>query len=378
MVRATIYGSILFWAGIFCPDSGYQQSLAAAAGQPQLLVLRNGSILQGEITRRGSYYHVAMLRGELQVPVGQVEICCRNLAEAYQCRRAARVGSTGDSHRQLAAWCLRHDMLEYAAIELRAAGAIDPAHPGLKILENQLAQATRRRSSQPRPPRPTADSVSSRPATAAKERDLPPAARRQFVRQIEPILISSCATSGCHGSDSARSLRLDRLAIVGAGHPGLTRKNLANLLAQVDSTSPDGNSLLAHATTEHGAERKRSKPLSVRQSQLLQSWIRLISAARQGAEGGTKRSRADAPMQDPKLTSVSHAAGERVGLVPQSRAAKPLRATPKIENPRPTKKLQRGARLTTFSPRDPFDAEIFNRRVGQEGSVVNPPSAGGH
>ena len=184
MVRSAIYGAVLFWVGIFCPASSRQPVWASEADLPRLLVLRNGSILQGEITRQGSYYRVASPRSEFQVPVGQVDICCRSLEEAYQKRRAAGTGSSADSHRQLAAWCLRHDMLDYAAVEVRAARAIDPDYPGLKVIENHIAQASERDPSPPRHPRPTSDPATSKAASPAQPRDLRQAVQDGAVRRV--------------------------------------------------------------------------------------------------------------------------------------------------------------------------------------------------
>jgi len=377
MARIAIYGVLLFGLGIFCPVSSKRVG-AVETGLPCLLVLRNGNILRGEITRRGSFYRVVMPQGELRVPVGHVELFCRSLEEAYRQRRAARIGSTADSHRQLAAWCLRNDMFDYAAMEAREARAIEPDCPGLKILEKQIAQATRN-AHRPRVQfHPDSDSIAGKLATPVSNRKLPRAARRQFVRQIEPILLHSCATSGCHGIDSAGSFHLDRLAIVGAGHPGLTRKNLASVLKQVDDGIACADSLLTRATTSHGAKDSRSQPLNTRQVQLLRSWIRLLPPTGLAARGEADAKRVVTSRQAPKGKHVTPAIWETHGSAPEGK--EPLRSIdalpvpPKSENLHPTKPPRRGARLTTFQPRDPFDPEIFNRRVARKNPAASQSS----
>jgi hypothetical protein len=263
MVRTAIYGAVVFWVGIFCPASSRQPVWASEADLPRLLVLRNGSILQGEITRQGNYYRVAMPRSEFQVPVGQVDICCRSLEEAYQKRRAAGTGSSADSHRQLAAWCLRHNMLDYATIEVRAARAIDPDYPGLKVIENHIAQASHRDPSPPRHPRPTSDPATSKSALPAQPRVLP-----------------------------------------------------------------------------------------------------------QAVQGRADSNRVATSRQDPMLTRVSHTTGIESSPAPRGQPASTHfpRVLPQSEYPRHARTLQRGARFTTFEPRDPFDAEIFNRHVARANS----------
>jgi len=340
-------------------------------------MLRNGSILQGEITRQGDYYHVVMQRGELQVPVGQVDACCRNLADAYRQRRASRTGSSADSHRQLAAWCLRHDLLDYARVEVRAARAMDPEQPGLKVLENQLTQATRRGHGVREKTTRIAAPVAHELAKPAPIRELPKAVGRQFVRQIEPILLHNCASSGCHGGDSTRSLHLNRLAVEGAGHPGLTRENLASVLKQIGRAMPPGGPLLTYATSVHGSAERRSKPLGARPTNMLKRWIRSIPSASQDVQDlADSRRVAASNGQDSKLPHVSHSFGKASGLTlketPPSTDNK--HGLPRPEKYRQTEALLRGGRLTSFEPRDPFDAEIFNRRFISMKSRANPPA----
>jgi len=185
----------------------------------------------------------------------------------------------------------------------------------------------------------------------ARARDLTQAVRSQFVRKIEPILISTCASSGCHGSDSARPFRLDRLAVEGAGHPGLMRQNLANVLRQLDTADRQGNSLLGYATIEHGSADHPFKPLNARQVQLLRNWIQLIPPTNQPVE------------VDRKMVSTGDRAkpalGKQPGLVDSQYGL------PRLPDFHQARTLRRGVRLTQFEPRDPFDAEIFNRRIAR-------------
>ncbi len=157
-------------------------SSAVAQGVPidRVVVLRNGNVLRGEVIRIGDHYRVKIHRGELRIPVSQVEMFCRDLNEAYERRRAARTGFNADSHLDLAAWCLRHELLECASRELLDARAIDPGHGRLLRLERRLQYAltvTSKKRSLPLVPsqhKPTKRTVHRhrQKTTTAAQRDL--------------------------------------------------------------------------------------------------------------------------------------------------------------------------------------------------------------
>src|SRR3954447_13103939 len=94
------------------------------------------------------------------------------------------------------------------------------------------------------------------PASAAKQRQPPPAVKRKvdFIKDVEPILNRSCV--GCHGADKTRGgLRLDdgKLALLGGDsgaviRPGKSERSLLiHLVAGVDaerSMPPEGRKKL--------------------------------------------------------------------------------------------------------------------------------------
>ena len=156
-----------------------------------LLVLRNGNVLAGKVLRQQDHYRVEMPRGQLQVPAEQVEMLCQSLVEVYQRRRAVRTGSTADSHLDLARWCLRHDLLDYAARELHDARSVDPQHRRLSFLERQLLHARRLADQRSNPSPPTRVVPPQAEVEVASLERAPRWARVLFVRQIQPLLVAS-------------------------------------------------------------------------------------------------------------------------------------------------------------------------------------------
>ncbi len=287
MLRISIHLLILLLLALFgwSGSSLAADPIAETGGMNQLLVLRNGNILQGEIVRMGDYYHVVLPHGEMRVPAKQVEMCCASLEEAYLEQRATRTGSTADSHVQLAKWCLRHNLLDYARRELDDARAVDSSHPGAFAIEKQIDQITRAKKhssnhdkTQRKSPGVATPGLVPNNQLTTDLAKIPQSARAQFVRQIEPLLLRNCATSGCHQPHSPQKFRIDRLAMIGRGHPRVTRQNLTAVLEQIDAESKSGGPLLSHAASAHGATPEtESAPLDSKKLQLLRQWAKRLA-----------------------------------------------------------------------------------------------------
>ena len=172
----------------------------SAAPQAGLLVLANGSVLEGIITAEGDYYRVMLPKGELRVRSTQVDFFCQTLDEAYAGRRERVQTNTADAHLDLARWCLQHAMLEHATAEIAHARSLEPRHRMVGVLTRQVEQSreanTKAETPQesPSPTQPAGDSTVIEPVAAPAAAEIPQWARVEFVRRIQPLLIHSCAT----------------------------------------------------------------------------------------------------------------------------------------------------------------------------------------
>jgi len=310
------------------------------------VVLRNGSMLQGTIHRTAEHYHVQMKKGSLRISADQVEMFCHTKEQAYQRRRELRTGSSADSHLELMRWCLRHKLFEYAARELVDARRIDSEHPSLPMLQRQLQQALRTASPTLQPPK-LALSVSE-PSSSDSSTAVSPishTARAEFVRRIQPILIRSCTTAGCHASGTLQKFRLNRHVLAGSGHPEATRRNLASTLAWCRGSKTDEFELLNKAQQSHG----KSQPLSARQIELLTAWLEKIRSETEKPEEREEKKEGESFW--PSSTAFPH--------------RKPRQDSVRLRGE--SSKVRHGVQLRTFQPRDPFDAEAFNRHYEQAG-----------
>lgn len=334
-----------------------------------VLVLRNGNVLQGGVRRYGDYYRVDLANASFQVPVAQTELFCQSLVEAYEQRRELHVGASADAHLELARWCLRHDLLDQAAREVLDARTIDPGHPSLGTIDSQLGQLIALKADQqvrrqiPEVKQVTFDSPLAAPsAPAPTPLDISAEAQTQFVRNIQPMLVHSCATGGCHQPDSQNRFQLDRWALEGSGNATLIRRNLAAVAAQVDKQDPASSPLIQWARHAHGGKgNKSSTALAPYQAALLMEWL--------NAAAGVIPSELVAPELGDQTGAVPNES-KQPGREHDEPAAAGADGSARAAN-MPRSAQQPNA---SFVPRDPFDPEIFNRRQAVVGDGDQRPA----
>ncbi len=349
-----------------------------------VIVLQDGGVLAGRVSHSDDRYIIARDTGELNVSANKVKMVCRSLEEAYEQQRRQFAKPTLESHLSLADWCLRYNLLPQAARELIDARGLDPRHPKIKLLERRLAVA----GQPPRAEKPQTAAIkeSSPPAVekpapvrhVAKElpstNELSSVAVEQFTRKVQPILVNNCSTAGCHQLNGPQQFQLDRAVLHGMSNRKSTFQNLEAALALVDHESPQLSPLLtvprhSHGGMDHAVFGPRQGPLIAR----LSEWVAVVTNTVPVDETGTvatSEETAEAPAELPLVA--------RRGAVP---IPKPAAGVPKADVAKdsgvvqasyeaedaalaPAPKLRYGAqvRKQPWRPKDPFDAEIFNRQ----------------
>ncbi len=213
----------------------------AAASDQGLLVLRNGEVIQGRITRDDDVYVVDVPDGQIRIKEKDVEVVCRDLEDGYRRKRAAIQVGNVHHHLELAQWCLHHNLLGPAAVELADATAADPRNPMIAVLQRRLSMAL-----EPATPA-THKSAAAGPSNDELDRmvrGLPQKAVETFTQSVQPVLLNECTGSGCHGSQWEGGMKLSRVA---AGRPAtrrITQRNLYSVLKYVDRDNPSASRLL--------------------------------------------------------------------------------------------------------------------------------------
>lgn len=351
-----------------CADEPGVQLPQELTGQPGILVMRNGKVVEGRILKTGDDYSVQSPQGGIMfVPGSLVSLHCQNLREAYRkLRENAQKQNSAAAHCALARWCITNKMTKDARTELSDALELDPLHEEARNLLRRLTEQpdselpkegkTKPASttSAPKSPRFVAEEVESLGA-------LPREYAQHFTRRIQPILVNNCAVAGCHAADSETGFRLQRVVPGNDTSRIASERNLAEVLEQIDIQSPRSSPLLTISRRNHG---RRGKPTfsgarGSEQFDELNRWVRSVArseAARERRDGTT-------PHKEDRIEQTSGTADAAETKTPPRRTLKG--ATPDDS---------RGATLTRTPSdpfhvnRDPFDPEQFNKSAGSKGA----------
>lgn len=362
--RATVLGVVT----LLLLQLGWQDAAYVTSPIDGLVVLQNGQVLQGKITKSGDHYYVALDGGEIRLTRDEVELVCKDLQDGYRRKRARIAPGRIREHIKLADWCLQHELFGEAALEIRQAILLDANHPQIPLLERRLRLAVSK------PAKKVAFTASKEePGLSAEDldrlvRSMPGETMVTFTQTIQPLLVNHCTASGCHGPQSETDWKLFRMP---AGRPPslrLTQRNLYATLQMIDKKSPQQSPLLVSAGQRHG--KAKVAPFGKTHSwkyQQLADWVQRVAShspelpqPKQSPEDGqtTQADPSPYPAAKPRIRALGvrplppkapnsvagKASGEADSLGDE------LAQPKKIQGPQP------------FLPKDPFDPEIFNRR----------------
>jgi hypothetical protein len=347
----------------------------------KVVVLHNGSAIQGRveesrdrlIVSNGPWYVV-------RVPRNDVDFVAADFAAAFRIQRARLGASDLQGHLKLAQWCVRHDLDQLAADQLLHLVRLDPHHPAVETLEQQL----RRRAEA----KPFSESDARRTLAAQGERrspgpwgeeteaeNLPPMAAdalAEFTRSVQPLLLNRCGQTTCHGSAGQSRFELQRLMASGEIRRSLTLRNLRSVIAQIDTAHLRASPVLEMATRPHGtAQQAPLGPHDQRQYERLHDWVSWVvngEPVHHPATGDslTAPSRLEAlGIAAPLAEATSGRARTIEGSVPpvlRRNATEPARSAAAVDS-EPSD--------ASSDDLDPYDPAAFNARFSTDAPVAD-------
>ncbi len=117
------------------------------------------------------------------------------------------------------------------------------------VEQEDVGQDPSASSSAPR--EPTRNSGPTNEEMEQLTRSLPQGTVGFYKRKIEPVLVRSCFTAGCHNQE-AEHMPLQRMSRSGTIPRRLSQENLYSVIRYTDANEPLFSSLLSHAETPHG------------------------------------------------------------------------------------------------------------------------------
>ena len=334
--------------------------IAAVAETPaipreQIILLTNRQILRGEVALYGDRYLITQSNSEIRLPRDRVDRLCQDLQEAYlHLQHQIRFGTAGD-HLQLAQWCLDENLCDEAQRQLEEAMLKRRNHPRIDLVRRQLELANTEHSTS------AAENPHNQSSYNAEELEevfnqMPSGMVESFTRVVQPLLLNSCSTRGCHGSGGKNQFLLHRSARGQQPSRRMTLRNLQSVLTWIDRKNVTKSPLLHFAETPHFREKQKNvkkyffAPGSL-SAQRLAAWVENFSEDR----SHSIRLATSTPLATAD-SSISANTDRSETLFSWAGPAIPRDATSVRE------RVDRVKRPLNFRPRDPFDAEIFNRR----------------
>lgn len=324
-----------------------------------MLVLKNGGILEGLVTRTGDYF--LLTRGddsEVRLPATDVEFACQDLEDAYRRKRSLVKPGSLREHMQLAQWCLRHELTARAADQILVAWTIDPRHPLVAAVERRLerVQSAVAQAASAKAPAAPHGYVSPSEIDEALA-VLKPDAVEQFTIEVQPVLLNRCGAATCHGHASPTAFQLDRPTGRGTMTRRFTQRNLYSTLRQVDRQFPENSPLLAAASAAHGGAAEAV--LGDGDSHIARLLAQWVKKAADNAEGVASLPPQTIRRDDAALLQATDEA-------PEAGIPRPIgERTPNSEPPGHEDAVESQDGIE-FRPRDEFDPQIFNLRYGAD------------
>ena len=330
-----------------------------------ILVMRTGAVVSGKIVRLNELYQVIGPYGDMQVPVELVKLRCADLQEAYtKLHETAKSHHSANAQITLARWCLTHHLDSQARQELQEALLLEPDRDDAKRLlrdADDSLKSTRKKDS-PGDVAAPIQTPRSKSAVVDESVTLGGLSREQalqFTRRIQPLLVNTCSSAGCHSRDSQNGFRLQNVSPGKNANRNATERNLAQVLEHIDIKKPQASSLLTTPGRHHGRNGRSvfAGQRGDEQFAELEKWVMAVAGdemQRAGHNAGRKSGAATVSERGSRT-----AAGARSAAATGKQTGRQLsNADPFAQQPAEAAKGQTPVPPVTG---DPFDPSGFNR-----------------
>lgn len=350
-----VLGAIV--AGGTLAARSFAQEFVADGAEPMgVLLLRNGNVFRGRISRLGDRYTVLLAaNNEVRFAEAEVAFHGATLDDAYRFKHSQLPPGQVGERLNLAEWCLRYGLLRQAAEEVTVALRLEPNHPRIPGLEARIeasmtapqaatasanpapanlslanpalrqpylanparalpssARSSVDRAAKASDPIAQRDRAGESPATLEQlesmARELPSGTLERFTAVIQPMLVNRCGANHCHGASGDSNYRLHRWSLGASATRRYTLRNLHATMRHVDREAPANSELLTQAARPHGGTNVAPLPPSeAAQLAVLRNWTQLAAQSRSSPLPATIAGRDARPLQSLPALGPSNA-----------------------------------------------------------------------
>ncbi len=371
VLRGIVLASGLVCVALGAPViRGEEPPFVSRAESLRILVLKDGSVIQGLVTVLERGYAIDLPSGLITLPFEAVICDAASLTEAYRQQRDAMTRPTAEQHTRLANWCMQQQLFEEAERELQSALKLQPQHlPAHRLIEQLKGRKPRDSDFINKEQQQQMDDllIKMEFSPGRPLGGLDASLAKDFATRIEPLLLNSCANASCHGQTAENSFRLTPKWNLRGNTRHITDQNLAAVLQQLDLENPERSPLIAKLDGQHGPRRMPvfTGARAAEHRKNLENWALLAArylATQSPPPSSTPASR-EHPIQQTGFTT------ERVVAMPLPADGQPANASalpgllpiPGNETDLPVEKDLVEESRRTHAP-DPFDPARFNLR----------------
>ncbi len=247
------------------------------------LLLKTGFLIEGKAKLEQNLYQVQGKYGRVSVSAHQVEYAGTDIKDVFRYQREKTASSTYDGAYALAKWAAANGLNDEAIAEFERCKTLAAFPPMVKAIDNEIETVRKKEKISRELPRiSVGESIPSENEEAdsfdydAWCRSLPSGVFEKFKKDVQPFLVSRCATTDCHHSGSSREFKLLNPQRHHS-NTAATARNLKAVLEKLDFEQPASGLLITVPMREHGG----TKPLYTKQTKnqfgTVYQWALLVS-----------------------------------------------------------------------------------------------------
>ncbi|MDR2117532.1 MAG: hypothetical protein LBP87_14240 [Planctomycetaceae bacterium] len=244
----------------------------------QFYLLRTGFLTEGTATNDGKQYLLKTNFGTMSVPVANVEFVGETREDVYRYKKGFTNNRDCKELIKLAEWCFNNKLTQQGIAEYQLALQAAPntiladvIRKRLETLQNSTSEPTGLSGVQ------TVFSQSSEESDNTEfnrwKNGIPKPVVDSFAKIVQPVLVSRCAATDCHGSGSENQFKL---SIPSHTHGNTTYRNLQSVLQWIDLDYPVESQLLSVLISYHGGTKAAFSVESTQYNNIVQ-WVRLTA-----------------------------------------------------------------------------------------------------
>lgn len=284
LLAVPLFGADPLWNGYGKQNAGPRMSngmetMTADSTVKRFYLLRTGFLLEGTAATEGRNYVLKTDFGTMHVPVVNVEYIGQDKPDIYRYKKSFVDGGNCNDLMKFAEWCLNIGLKQEGVTEYERALKVAPNSTLSDVIRKRLETIRQ----QDEAPEETLSAPLSGSAASPKSQteseisrwgaSVPKPVVDDYVRKVQPVLLSGCGAADCHGTNSSNKLKIAKpRQILGATSHG----NLRAVLPWINLDYPTESPLLTALVNYHGGTKPPYTVESKQYDNVLQ-WIQLAA-----------------------------------------------------------------------------------------------------